>query len=90
MCIYDKKCLCSYQHSHENIEENIEIKCDMICKTEKDMDTHMDDANEEWRLTQSFCDCFCRGEHGTHIYVGLKVLVKVSFKCLKCEETDKD
>ena len=73
MCIYGKKCLnklCSYQHIHENIEENTGIKCDkcnLIFKTEKDMDTHMDDVHEEWRVTQSFCDYFCRGEHGAHI-----------------------
>ena len=61
----------------------------MICKTEKDMDTHMDDANEEWRLTQSFCDYFCRGEHGAHVCWSKDVGESV-FKCLKCKETDED
>ena len=27
----------------------------------------MNDFHEEWRVIQSFCDYFCRGEHGIHI-----------------------
>jgi hypothetical protein len=41
--------------------------CDYITRNEKDLDEHIDELHEEWKVTQSLCDHFCRGEHGIHI-----------------------
>jgi hypothetical protein len=39
-------------------------ECNFMWEAEKD---HLDLIHEEWKVTEMFCDKFCRGDHGIHI-----------------------
>jgi DNA-directed RNA polymerase subunit RPC12/RpoP len=83
ICKYGKVCsnkLCQFQHeSSADVESEQDVEkakannsfkcedCDFSCEEDTVLDNHMDEIHEEWRVTQSFCDYFCRGEHGIHI-----------------------
>ena len=108
ICKYKDKCtkiLCPFQHN--NKEEDFKCKeCYDVFKTETEIGKHVDEKHEGWRVTQSFCDYFCRGEHGIHIcwskedfedFIGFDIWETRTtmecedlFKCLKCDRTDDD
>ena len=108
ICKYGKNCykaMCSFQHN--KVGELLKCEeCDVEVKTENDLDKHISEKHEGWRVTQSFCDYFCRGEHGIHIcwssedfeeYIGFDIWETRTtmecedlFKCLKCDRTDDD
>ena len=107
-CKYGIKCekaMCSFQHNNKGVSFECE-ECDLILETETELGKHMDEKHEGWKVTQSFCDYFCRGEHGMHIcwsnedfqeYIGFDIWETRTtmesedlFKCLRCERTDDD
>ena len=100
-CKFGKMCknqLCSYEHENENFKCE---DCDFVCKTETELGAHIDE-HEEWRVTSSFCDNFCRTEHGIDIcrsseefkeYLGFDIWKTRTtmesdsvYKCLKCDK----
>ena len=107
ICRYGEKCkkiMCSFQHS---IDESFECdECGLTFKTETELGKHIDEKHEGWRVTQNFCDYFCRVEHDVHIcwssedfhnYIGFDIWKTRTtmesesvFKCLRCDKTDDD
>ena len=73
--------LCQFQHTREEINDDIPTiseslnvdedlkcgKCEFVAKTETDLVEHLDDIHEEWKVTEYFCNHFCRPEHDIHI-----------------------
>ena len=119
-CKFGGKCdrtLCSYRHINNivsddsiSIEQQKEFliceECDLECKTENELDKHIDDEHEGWKISRMFCDYFCRTEHGIHIcwsnedfkeFLGFDIWSTYTgdesdtvFKCLKCDMEDDD
>ena len=107
-CRYGSKCnktMCSFQHKRRT--ESFECEdCDFVGKTETELGKHIDEKHEGWRVTQPFCDYFCRVEHDIHIcwssedfqnFIGFDIWKTCTtmesetvYKCLRCEKTDDD
>ena len=73
--------MCSFQHNRR--AEAFECEdCDFVGKTETEIGKHIDEKHEGWRVTQNFCDYFCRVEHD-NIFVGqvkiFKILLDLTF-----------
>ena len=82
-CKFKNSCksyLCQFQHPQEVNDDTLneeevqsnenssgKFKCEFICEVENDLDDHLNDIHEEWKVTEMFCDKFCRGDHGIHI-----------------------
>ena len=117
-CKYGRECnkkLCSYQHNPRcmNVQkaftDNEDLKCqncDFVSETETELGKHMDKTHDFWKVRQTFCDRFCRSDHGVHIcfsnddfkeFIGFDVWgtfetdeCETVYKCLRCNETDDD
>ena len=107
-CRYGSKCdktMCSFQHNMRAELFDCE-DCDFVGKTETELGKHIDEKHEGWRVTQPFCDYFCRVEHNIHIcwsnedfqnFLGFDIWKTCTtmesetvYKCLRCEKTDDD
>lgn len=107
-CRYGSNCdktMCSFQHNRRDKLFRCE-DCDFVGKTETELGKHMDEKHEGWRVTQPFCDYFCRVEHNMHIcwssedfheWIGFDIWKTCTtmesesvYKCLRCDKTDDD
>ena len=107
ICMYKDKCdkiMCSFQHKSKELFKCEE--CEFVVNTETELGKHIDEKHEGWRVTQSFCDYFCRVEHDIHIcwssedfqdYLGFDIWKTCTtmesdtvVKCLRCDKTDED
>ena len=108
ICKYGNRCkkrMCSFQHSSSDDTFKCE-ECDFVVKTESELGKHIDENHEGWRVTQPFCDYFCRVEHNIHIcwssedfheWIGFDIWKTCTtmesetvYKCLRCDKTDDD
>ena len=66
VCRFQANCgnkLCQFRHRDVFKCEY----CEYTNQTEKELVVHMDDDHDEWKVTEYFCNNFCRAEHAIHI-----------------------